>query len=237
MGYCDCPRLGQMVIPAAGTGLSPSVLYGLRIEVCYPKRYLQEGKQREDQNKYAPEDFFSLPFSCCNTKELRFITHLYVLYDRNQDAKAYFTAVSSTSTCGCSKQESEGNCYLLTRSLNPAKARYYQFSLVQSLSCVRIFATLWTATHQASLSITSSQSSLKLISIGLVMPSNHLILCRPLLLLPSQHQSLLRSQFFKSGGQSIGASASVSINLSSEYPGLISFRIDWFDLLLVQGSL
>ena len=110
-------------------------------------------------------------------------------------------------------------------------------SSVQSLSHVRLFATPWTAARQASLSITNSQSSLKLMSIASVMPSNHLILCRSLLLLPSQHQSLLRSQFFKSGGQSIGASASVSINLSSEYPGLISFRIDWFDLLLVQGSL
>ena len=92
-----------MVIPEAGTGLGPSVLYGLGIEVWYPKRYLEEGKQREDQNKYAPEDLFSMPFSSCNTKNLWFITHLYVLHDRNYGAKAYFTALSPTYTSGCTK--------------------------------------------------------------------------------------------------------------------------------------
>ena len=86
-----------------------------------------------------------------------------------------------------------------------------QFS---SLSRVRLFATPWTAACQASLSITSSQSLLKLISIVLVMPSSHLILCRPLLLLPSIFHSITSfpvSQFFASGGQSIGVSVSASI--------------------------
>ena len=84
--------------------------------------------------------------------------------------------------------------------------------LVQSLSHVQLFATPWTATCQASLSITSSQSLLKLMSIESVMPSNHLILCRPLLLLPSPAPgSFLMSQFLASGGQSIGASASASV--------------------------
>ena len=90
-----------------------------------------------------------------------------------------------------------------------------QFSSVQLLSCVRLFATPWTAARQASLSITNFRSLLKLMSIESVMPSNHLILCRPLLLplfnLP-QHQGLFsRSQFFPSGGQRIGVSASVSV--------------------------
>ena len=59
-----------------------------------PKDIYKKGKQREDQNKYAPEDFFSMPFSSCNTKKLWFITHLYVLYDRNYDAKAYFIGIA-----------------------------------------------------------------------------------------------------------------------------------------------
>ena len=89
-----------------------------------------------------------------------------------------------------------------------------QFSSVQSLSHVWLFATQWTTAHQASLSITYSQSLLKLISIESVMPSNHLILCCPLLLLPSVFPSIRvfpKSQFFTSGGQSIGASASTSV--------------------------
>ena len=86
--------------------------------------------------------------------------------------------------------------------------------IVQSLSRVRLFATPWTAACQASLSITNSRSSLKLMSIQSVMPSNHLILCRPLLLLPSIFPSIKlfsMSHLFASGGQSIGASASTSV--------------------------
>ena len=88
------------------------------------------------------------------------------------------------------------------------------FSSVQLLSHVRLFATSWTAAHQASLSITNSRSLLKLMSIESVMPSNHLILCHPLLFLPSILPSIRvfsRSQFFASGGQSIGISASASV--------------------------
>ena len=108
-----------------------------------------------------------------------------------------------------------------------------QFSSVQSLSHIRLFATPWTAAHQASLSTTNSWSLLKLMSVELVMPSNHLILCL-LLLLPSVYPStgsFQKSQFFASGGQSIGASASASVlsmNIQDWFPleltGLISFH-------------
>ena len=108
------------------------------------------------------------------------------------------------------------------------------------LSHVPHFATLWAATHQASLSFTISQSLLRLMSIESVMPSNHLILCRPLLLLPSifpsiwvfSNESPLRIKWPKHW------SFSFSISSSSEHSGFISFRIDWFDLLAVfQGTL
>ena len=116
---------------------------------------------------------------------------------------------------------------------------HFNYCLVQSLSCVLFFATPWTAAHQASLSITNSQSLLKLRSIELVMPFNHLILCCPLLLLPSifpsimvfSNDSVLCIRWPKAW------SFSFSISPSNEYSGLISFRIDWFDLLAVQGTL
>ena len=98
--------------------------------------------------------------------------------------------------------------------------------------------TPWTAACQASLSITNSWSPLKLMSIESVMPSNHLILCCPLLLTPSIFpgiRSFPMSQFFASGGQSIEVSASTSV--LPKHSRLISFRIDWFDLLVVQGTL
>ena len=115
----------------------------------------------------------------------------------------------------------------------------YQFSSVQSLSRVRLFATPRIAAGQASLSITNSRSSLKLMSIELVMPSSHLILCRPLFLLPLippsirvfSNQSTLCMRWPKYW------SFSFSISLSNEHPGLISFRMDWLDLLEVQGTL
>ena len=114
-----------------------------------------------------------------------------------------------------------------------------QFSSVQSLSRVRLFVTPWTAAHQASLSITNSQSLLKLMPIELVMPSNHLILYHPLLLLPSifpsirvfSSESALRIRWPKYW------SFSFNISPSNEYSGLISFRMDWLDLLAVQGTL
>ena len=114
-----------------------------------------------------------------------------------------------------------------------------QFSLVQSLNCVQPFATPWTAARQASLSITNSQSLLKLMSINSVMPSNHLILCHPLLLLPSifpiirvfPKESVLHIKWPEYW------SFSFSISPSNEYSGLIPFRIYWFDLLAGQGTL
>ena len=101
-------------------------------------------------------------------------------------------------------------------------------SWVQSLSHVQLFATPWTAASQASLSITNSQSLLKLMSIESVMPSNHLVLCRPLLLLPSIFPNIRWPKHW---------SFSFSISPSNEQSGLISFTIDWFDLLAVQGTL
>ena len=114
-----------------------------------------------------------------------------------------------------------------------------QFSSVQLLSRVRIFATPWIAAHQASLSITNSRSSLRLTSIESVMPSSHLILGRPLVLLPPispsirvfSNESTLRMRWPKYWSFSFG------INPSKEIPGLISFRMDWLDLLAVQGTL
>ena len=114
-----------------------------------------------------------------------------------------------------------------------------QFSSVQSLSHVRLFATPWTAACQVSLSITISQSLLKLMSIKSVMPSNHLILCHPLLLLPSiflsiwvfSNESVLPIRMPKYW------SFSFNISPSNEYSGLISFRMDQFDLLAVQWTL
>ena len=105
-------------------------------------------------------------------------------------------------------------------------------SSLQSLSCVRLSATPWTAARQASLSITNSQSLLKLMSIMSVMPSNHLILCCPLLLLPSTFPSI--RVFFNESVLHIRWpkywNFSFSISLSNEYSGLISFRIDWVSL-------
>ena len=114
-----------------------------------------------------------------------------------------------------------------------------QFSSVQSLSSVQLFATPWTAVLKASLSITNSWSPPKLMSIESVMPSSHLILCRPLLLLPSVFPSI--RVFSNESALCIRWpkywSFSFSISPSNEYSGLISFRIDWLDLLAVQGIL
>ena len=108
---------------------------------------------------------------------------------------------------------------------------------VQSLSHIWLFDTPWTAAYQASLSITNSWTLLKLMSIKLVMPSNHLILCCSLLLLPSVFPSA--RVFFNESFLHIRWPKywSFSISPSNEYSGLISFRIDWFDLLAVQGTL
>ena len=114
-----------------------------------------------------------------------------------------------------------------------------QFSSVQSLSRVWLFVTPWITAHQASLSITNSRSSLKLMSIKSVIPSSHLILCHPLLLLPPippsirvfSNESALHTRWPKYW------SFIFSISPSNEHPGLISFRMDWLDLLAVQGTL
>ena len=115
----------------------------------------------------------------------------------------------------------------------------FQFSSVQSLSCIWLFATPWIAARQASLSITNTWSSHKLISIESVMPSSHLILCHPLPLLPPippsirvfSNESTLRMRWPKYW------SFIFSISPSNEHPGLISFRMDWVDLLAVQRTL
>ena len=114
----------------------------------------------------------------------------------------------------------------------------FQFSSVQFLSHVRL-CDPWTAAHQASPSITNSQNPPKPMSIESVMPSNHLILCHPLLLLPSIFPSI--RVFFNESALGIKWpkcwSFSFNISPSNEHPGLISFRLDWLDLLAVQGTL
>ena len=115
----------------------------------------------------------------------------------------------------------------------------YQFNSVPSPSGVQLFTTPWTGAHQASLSITNSQSLLKPMSIEMVMPSNHLIFCHPLLLLSSvfpsirvfSNESVLHIRWPKDW------SFSFNISPSNEHPGLISLRMDWLDLLAVQGTL
>ena len=129
-----------------------------------------------------------------------------------------------------------GPCLFLTHS---ASFLQYVFSSVQLLSRVRLFETPWIEAHQASLSITNSWNLLKLMSIRSMMPSNHIILCHPLLLLPSifpsirvfPNESILCIRWPKYW------SFSFSISPSNEYSGLICFRIYWFDLFTVQGTL
>ena len=127
-----------------------------------------------------------------------------------------------------------GHCCMAHGILLPV-----QFSSVQSVSHVWLFVTPWTTAHQASLSITNSWSPPKPMSIKSMMPSNHLILCHPLLLLPSifpsirvfSNESALHIRWSKY------YSFSFNISPSNEHPGLISFRMDWLDLLAVQGTL
>ena len=125
-------------------------------------------------------------------------------------------------------------------SLRKMKDRVNLSQSVQSLSHVRLFVTPWSAARQVSLSITKSQSLLKLMSIELVMPFNHLILCNPLVLLPSifssirvfSNESVLRIRWPKYWRFSFSISSP-----SSEHSGLISFRMDWLDLLAVHRTL
>ena len=131
---------------------------------------------------------------------------------------------------------------LRKQDTHPGHSSFTAKSIVssgQSLSRVRLSATPWTAARQASLSLTNSQSLLKLTSIESVMPSTHLILCRPLLLLPSispsirvfSNESVLHIRWPKYW------SFSFNISPSNEHPGLISFSMDWLDLLAIQGTL
>ena len=139
-----------------------------------------------------------------------------------------------------------GRCSSPSREISPLLLDCWEFLLwkvfsqsVQSLSCAQLFVTPWTAACQASLSITSSWSLLKLMSIELVMSSNHLILCHPLHFPPSifpsirvfSNESVLHIRWLKYW------SFSFSISPSNEYSGLISFRMDWLDLLAVQRTL
>ena len=121
----------------------------------------------------------------------------------------------------------------------PGVAIHIQFSSVQSFSRVQLFATPWTTACQTSLSITNSRSLSKLMSIESVMPSNHLILCHPLLLLPSIFPSI--RVFSNESALCIRRpkywSFSFNITPSNEHPGLTSFRMDWLGLLAVQGTL
>ena len=127
----------------------------------------------------------------------------------------------------------------LKQSNERGSARDSFLCSVQSLSRVQLFVTPWTAACQASLSITNSQSLLKLMSTEPMIPSNHLVLCCPLLLLPSifpsirvfSNDSILHIRWPKYW------SFSYSISPSNKYSGLMSFRMDWFDLLAVQGTL
>ena len=131
--------------------------------------------------------------------------------------------------CGCIKKSRAGS--------KKVSLRLVSVSSVQSLSRVRLFVTPWTAARQASLSITNSWNLLKLMSIELVMPSKHLILCHPLLLPPSVFLSIrvFCNQLVLCIRWPKYWSFSFSISPSNEYSGLISFKIDWFDLLAVQG--
>ena len=127
--------------------------------------------------------------------------------------------------------------YIIYPNKVPVKTNFVV--IVQWLSCVQLFATPWTAAHQASLSFTISWSLFKLMSIELVMPFNPLILCHPLVLLPSIFPSIrvfsneLALHIRGPKNWSFG----FNVSPSSEHPGLISFRMDWFDLLAVQGTL
>ena len=155
---------------------------------------------------------------------------MFILLDNNLTLCLYFSDSVSPSV---------KLTYSVTCHFCPSETYSTCFSSVQSLSRVQFFVTPWTAAQQASLSITNSQNLLKFMSITFVMPSNHLILCHPLLLLPSifpsnrvfSNESVLCIRWPKYW------SFSFSISPSNEYSGLISFRMDWLGLLAVQGTL
>ena len=175
--------------------------------------------------------------------ELDFFNYMYLYVNRLESIVSYKILFSALKHTLLPPEVVMGNLVLLAckagRSTWQGSYPSVQFSSIQSLSGVWLFATPWTAARQASLSITNSWSFLELMLIESVMPSNHLILCHPLLLLPSifpsirvfSHESVLCIRWPKYW------SFSSSISPSNEYSGLVSFRIDWFDLLAVQGTL
>ena len=150
---------------------------------------------------------------------VNFLKHILMPHENKMYSRMYFFVPTHLKK------------FLITWSLkfSPFLRVQFQFSSVHSLNCVWHFVTPWTAAHQASLSITNTQSLLKLMSIELVLPSNHLILCHPLLLLPSifpsirvfSNESVLHIRWPKYW------SFNFSVSPSNEYSGLISFRIDW----------
>ena len=166
-----------------------------------------------------------------NTKLFLMPTLCQTLFWGSRTPPPYYTY--TPSICWYMKGQTSHNAAV------PVNIRSDQIRSDQSLSHVRLFSTPWIAARQASLSITNSWSSLRLTSIESVMPSSHLILCRPLLLLPSifpsirvfSNDSTLRIRWLEYW------SFSFSISPSNEYSGLISFRMDWLDLLAVQGIL
>ena len=145
------------------------------------------------------------------------------------------TGKCSLLLCGCWVVPA----FLLIPSISICPGFASIFSSVQLLSCVQLVSTPWTTARQATLSITNSRSWLKLMSIKSMMPSNHLILCLPLLLLPSifpsirvfSNESVFHTRWPKYW------SSSFPISPSNEYSRLISFRMDWFDLLAAQVTL
>ena len=158
------------------------------------------------------------------------LTLLLLKVDRRPHSASARTCSYGTGTCRWKGSP---------KPLSPQTVSTVPSFVVQSLSYVRLFATPWTAAYQTSLSFTVSQSLIKLMSIKSVMPSNHLIFCRPPLLLPSifpsnrvfSNESALRIRWPKYW------SFSFNISPPSEYSGVISFRMDWLDLLVAQGTL
>ena len=146
--------------------------------------------------------------------------------------RSLLEALRKGSTCSSLPSWKEANIWFF-------RLFYYYTVVVQSLSHIWLFATLWTAARQASLSFTISWSLLKLTSIELVIPSDHLILCCPLLVLPSIFPSI--RVFSNDSAVCIRWpkywSFSFNISPSNEYSGLISFRMDWLNLLSIQGTL
>ena len=174
----------------------------------------------------------------------RELLDIYVHLPAKMDSRTSFWEVSRTYYGWVSPPSVDpwGPSLLMNGLGNPLEHKNEEsstFVVLQLLSHIPLFATPWTAARQASLSFTIPQSLFKLMSIELMEPSNHLILCRHLLLLPSTFP--IHKGFFSESALLIRWpnywSSSFSISLSSEYSGLISFRIDWFDLLAVQGTL